>query len=143
VLKTPVWRSPWWYRPKYCLITSQKFSDLWMVLLPTLRVFSRGDPTLRYVSHITMTKNPLHPLCRYCSRRPSRHASQHNSRSTSVSEAHPVDRPFSNGGQLMCHEDASPDANLLKTVLVLLGHLMLQHKNFVNEISAPLRGLIM
>jgi hypothetical protein len=39
-----------------------------------------------------------------------------------------VDRPFSNGGQLMCHEDASPDANLLKTVLVLLGHLMLQHK---------------
>jgi hypothetical protein len=54
-----------------------------------------------------------------------------------------VDRPFSNGGQLMCHEDASPDANLLKTVLVLLGHLMLQHKNFVNEISAPLRGLIM
>ena len=41
----------------------------------------------------------------------------------------PVDRPFSNGGQLMCHEDASPDANLLKTVLVLLGHLMLQ-QNF-------------
>jgi hypothetical protein len=53
-----------------------------------------------------------------------------------------VDRPFSNGGQLMCHEDASPDANLLKTVLVLLGHLM-PSKIFVNEISAPLRGLIM
>jgi hypothetical protein len=40
----------------------------------------------------------------------------------------PVDRPFSNGGQLMCHEDASPDANLMKTVLVLLGYLMPQHK---------------
>jgi hypothetical protein len=37
-----------------------------------------------------------------------------------------VDHPFSNGGQLMCHEYASPDAILLKTVLVLLGHLMLQ-----------------
>jgi hypothetical protein len=35
---------------------------------------------------------------------------------------------YSARGQLMCHEDASPDANLLKTVLVLLGHLMLQHK---------------
>jgi hypothetical protein len=55
----------------------------------------------------------------------------------------PVDRPFSNGGQLMCHEDASPNANLMKTVLVLLGHQMPQHKIFVNEISAPLRGLIM
>jgi hypothetical protein len=40
----------------------------------------------------------------------------------------PVDRPFSNGGQLMCHEDASPDASMLKTILVLLGHLMPQHK---------------
>jgi hypothetical protein len=40
-----------------------------------------------------------------------------------------VDCPFSNGGQLMYHEDASPDANLLKTVLVLLGHLILQ-QNF-------------
>jgi hypothetical protein len=39
-----------------------------------------------------------------------------------------VDRPFSNGGQLMYHEDASPDANLMKTVLVLLGYLMPQHK---------------
>jgi hypothetical protein len=65
-------------------------------------------------------------------------------RSTTRPHVEPdVDRPFSNGGQLMCHEDASPDANLLKTVLVLLGHLMLQHKIFVNEISAPLRGLIM
>jgi hypothetical protein len=36
-----------------------------------------------------------------------------------------------------------PDANLMKTVLVLLGYLIPQHKNFVNEISAPLRGLIM
>jgi hypothetical protein len=55
----------------------------------------------------------------------------------------PVDCPFSNGGQLMCHEDASPDANLMKTVMVLLGYLIPQHKIFVNEISAPLRGLIM
>jgi hypothetical protein len=54
-----------------------------------------------------------------------------------------VDRLFSNGGQLTCREDASPDANLMKTVLVLLGYLIPQHKNFVNEISAPLRGLIM
>ena len=54
-----------------------------------------------------------------------------------------VDRPFSNGGQLTCREDASPDAILMKTVMVLLGHLMPQHKIFVNEISAPLRGLIM
>jgi hypothetical protein len=36
---------------------------------------------------------------------------------------------YSARGQLMCHEDASPDANLMKTVLVLLGHLMLQ-QNF-------------
>jgi hypothetical protein len=43
----------------------------------------------------------------------------------------------------MCHEYASSDASMLKTVLVLLGHFMLQHKIFVNEISAPLRGLIM
>ena len=50
---------------------------------------------------------------------------------------------YSARGQLMCLEDASPDAILLKTVLALLGHLMLQHKNFANEISAPLRGLIM
>jgi hypothetical protein len=50
---------------------------------------------------------------------------------------------YSARSQLMCHEDASLDANLMKTVLVLLGHLMPQHKNFVNEISAPLRGLIM
>ena len=46
-------------------------------------------------------------------------------------------------GQLMCREDASLDANLMKTVLVLLGYLIPQHKIFVNEISAPLRGLIM
>jgi hypothetical protein len=39
-----------------------------------------------------------------------------------------VDRPFSNGGQLTCREDASPDANLMKTVLVLLGYLIPQHK---------------
>jgi hypothetical protein len=26
----------------------------------------------------------------------------------------PVDRPFSKGGQLMCHEDASPDANFVE-----------------------------
>jgi hypothetical protein len=25
-----------------------------------------------------------------------------------------VDRPFSNSGQLMCHEDASPDANYVE-----------------------------
>ena len=50
---------------------------------------------------------------------------------------------YSARGQLMCHEDASPDANLMKIVLVLLGYLIPQHKNFVNEISAPLRGLIM
>jgi hypothetical protein len=50
---------------------------------------------------------------------------------------------YSARGQLMCHEYASPDAILLKTILVLLGHLMPQHKIFVNEISAPLRGLIM
>jgi hypothetical protein len=48
-----------------------------------------------------------------------------------------VDRPFSNGGQLMCHEDASPDANLLKTVLVLLGHLMLQHKFCKRNFRTP------
>jgi hypothetical protein len=36
-----------------------------------------------------------------------------------------------------------PDANLMKTVMVLLGYLIPQHKIFVNEISAPLRGLIM
>jgi hypothetical protein len=36
----------------------------------------------------------------------------------------PVDRPFSNGGQLTCCEGASPDANLMKTVLVLLGHMI-------------------
>ena len=54
-----------------------------------------------------------------------------------------VDRPFSNSGQLMCREDASPDAHVMKTVLVLLGFLIPQHQNFVNEISAPLRGLIM
>jgi hypothetical protein len=35
---------------------------------------------------------------------------------------------YSARGQLMCHEDASSDAHLMKTVLVLLGHLMLQHK---------------
>ena len=35
---------------------------------------------------------------------------------------------YSARGQLMCHEDASPDANLMKTVLVLLGYLMPQHK---------------
>jgi hypothetical protein len=50
---------------------------------------------------------------------------------------------YSARAQLMCHEYASPDANLMKTVLVLLGHLMPHHKIFVNEISAPLRGLIM
>jgi hypothetical protein len=50
---------------------------------------------------------------------------------------------YSARGQLTCREDASPDANLMKTVLVLLGYLIPQHKNFVNEISAPLRGLIM
>jgi hypothetical protein len=31
----------------------------------------------------------------------------------------------------------------LKTVLVLLGHFDAPAQNFVNEISAPLRGLIM
>jgi hypothetical protein len=50
---------------------------------------------------------------------------------------------YSARGQLTCREDASPDANLMKTVLVLLGYLIPQHKIFVNEISAPLRGLIM
>jgi hypothetical protein len=49
----------------------------------------------------------------------------------------PVDRPFSNGGQLMCHEDASPDANLLKTVSVLLGHLMLQQKFCKRNVRTP------
>jgi hypothetical protein len=39
-----------------------------------------------------------------------------------------VDRPFSNGGQLTCREDASPDAYLMKTVMVLLGYLITQHK---------------
>ena len=34
-------------------------------------------------------------------------------------------------------------SSMLKTLLVLLGYLIPQHKNFVNEISAPLRGLIM
>jgi hypothetical protein len=48
-----------------------------------------------------------------------------------------VDRPFSTGGQLMCHEDTSPDANLLKTVLVLLGHLMLQHKFCKRNFRTP------
>jgi hypothetical protein len=40
-----------------------------------------------------------------------------------------VDRPFSNGGQLTCREDASSDANLMKTVMVLLGYLIPQ-QNF-------------
>jgi hypothetical protein len=35
---------------------------------------------------------------------------------------------YSARGQLMCHEDASPNEDLMKTVLVLLGHLMPQHK---------------
>jgi hypothetical protein len=50
---------------------------------------------------------------------------------------------YSARGQLTCREDASPDAYLMKTVMVLLGYLITQHKIFVNEISAPLRGLIM
>jgi hypothetical protein len=59
-------------------------------------------------------------------------------RSTTRPHVEPdVDRPFSNGGQLMCHEDASPDANLLKTVLVLLGHLMLQHKFCKRNFRTP------
>jgi hypothetical protein len=37
----------------------------------------------------------------------------------------------------MCHEDASPDANLLKTVLVLLGHLMPQHKFCKRNFRTP------
>jgi hypothetical protein len=35
---------------------------------------------------------------------------------------------YSARGQLTCREDASPDANLMKTVLVLLGYLIPQHK---------------
>jgi hypothetical protein len=49
----------------------------------------------------------------------------------------PVDRPFSNDGQLMCHEDASPDAILLTTVLVLLGHLMPQHNFCKRNFRTP------
>jgi hypothetical protein len=44
---------------------------------------------------------------------------------------------YSARGQLMCHEDASPDANLLKTVLVLLGHLMPQHKFCKRNFRTP------
>ena len=35
---------------------------------------------------------------------------------------------YSARGQLTCREDASPDAKLMKTFLVLLGYLIPQHK---------------
>jgi hypothetical protein len=44
---------------------------------------------------------------------------------------------YSARGQLMCHEDASPDANLMKTVLVLLGYLIPQHNFCKRNFRTP------
>jgi hypothetical protein len=51
----------------------------------------------------------------------------------------PVDRPFSNGGQLMCHEVFIYVEDIIGSTWVS----DTQAQNFVIEISAPLRGLIM
>jgi hypothetical protein len=51
----------------------------------------------------------------------------------------PVDRPFSNGGQLMCHE-------VFIYVEDIIGSIWVSDtpaSNFCKQISAPLRGLIM
>jgi hypothetical protein len=53
-----------------------------------------------------------------------------------------VDRPFSTGGQLMCHEEMHHQMPILLKILVLqavFGPTLI----FVLGISAPLRGLIM
>jgi hypothetical protein len=52
-------------------------------------------------------------------------------------------KPYTIDVDRLVNSCAMKYASMLKTVLVLLGHLMPQHKIFVNEISAPLRGLIM
>jgi hypothetical protein len=44
---------------------------------------------------------------------------------------------YSARGQLMYHEDASPNEDLMKTVLVLLGHLMLQQKFCKRNFRTP------
>ena len=44
---------------------------------------------------------------------------------------------YSTRGQLMYHEDASPDANLMKTVLVLLGYLIPQQKFCKQNFRTP------
>jgi hypothetical protein len=50
-----------------------------------------------------------------------------------------VDRPFSNGGQLMCHEVFIYVEDIIGSTWVFDAPA----QNFVSGITAPLRGLIM
>jgi hypothetical protein len=54
-----------------------------------------------------------------------------------------VDRPFSTGGQLMCHEVCIIRCKYVEDSIGSIWAFDAPAQNFVNEISAPLRGLIM
>jgi hypothetical protein len=54
-----------------------------------------------------------------------------------------VDRPFSYGGQLMCHEVCIIRCKYVEDNIGSTWAFYAPAQNFVNEISAPLRGLIM
>ena len=59
-------------------------------------------------------------------------------RSTTRPHVEPdVDRPFSNGGQLMCHEDASPDAKFVEDSIGSTWYLMLQQKFCKRNFHTP------
>jgi hypothetical protein len=54
-----------------------------------------------------------------------------------------VDRPFSIGGQLMCHEEMHHQMPMLSKTFGSTGQCLAPALIFVIRISAPLRGLIM
>ena len=55
----------------------------------------------------------------------------------------PVDRPVSNGGQLMCHEDMHHQMQVCQIQFGSTWAFDVPAQNFVSGITAPLRGLIM
>jgi hypothetical protein len=54
-----------------------------------------------------------------------------------------VDRPFSNGGQLMCHEGMHHQMQVCQRQFGSTWAFDAPAQNFVSGITAPLRGLIM